>query len=115
LQLRAAVRGRLREKPSFLFGEQMTSNANFKIELAANLSLTEMEGKLVLFSKSNGDFFGLNESAGFFLKLLLENDFLKTVALAQQDFEVSETIVKHDILELVDELVHKKLIKKITI
>ena len=91
----------------------MDSKPNFKICLAENLSLTEMEGRLVLFSKQTGDFFGLNESAGFFLQLLLEHDFSQSIALAQKEFEVSETVLQQDFLEMIDELMKKKLIKKI--
>jgi len=91
----------------------MDSQPNFKIQLAENLSLTEMERKWVLFSKQTGDFFGLNESAGFFLKLLLEHDFLKSIALAQKEFDVSETILQQDFLELIDDLMKRKLIKKV--
>ena len=91
----------------------MDSTPNFRIQLAENLSLTELEGKLVLFSKQTGDFFGLNESAGFFLKLLLEHDFLDSIAHAQKEFDVTETILQQDLLELVDDLMKRKLIKKI--
>ncbi|MFM8269488.1 MAG: PqqD family protein [Pseudomonadota bacterium] len=92
----------------------MTSHLNFKIELAPHLNLTEMDGKWVLFSKDSGDFFGLNETAGIFLKLLLENDFDSSVLLAQKEFKISEDILRKDFLELVDDLTKNKLIKKIS-
>ncbi|NBX76478.1 MAG: PqqD family protein [Proteobacteria bacterium] len=100
-------------KPSFLFRLTMDSQPNFKIQLTETLSLTEMDGRLVIFSKQTGDFFGLNESAGFFLKLLLENDFEKSLSLATKEFEVPEKVLRQDFLELIDELANKKLIKKI--
>lgn len=91
------------------------ANNNFRIELAAELTLTEKDGKVVLFSKKTGDFFGLNETAGYFLKELCKSDFLTTLSNASAEFSVPETELSSDISELVSELESQKLVRKIPV
>ncbi|NBT59719.1 PqqD family protein [bacterium] len=91
----------------------MPSHPNFKIDLAPNLTLTEMEGKWVLFSKHTGDFFGLNESAGIFLNILIQNDFLTSLKLARKEFDAPEEVLERDFLELIHSLESQKLLKKL--
>jgi hypothetical protein len=91
----------------------MPKNKNFRIELAKHLTLTEMENKLVLFSKTTGDFFGLNETALFLLRTLLESDFEKTVQIAAKEFNENPTVIEQDLIELLAELESQKLLHKI--
>lgn len=93
----------------------MKSNQNFKIVLAAHLTLTEMDGKLVLFSKNTGDFFGLNESAGLFLKRLLESDFENSLAFVKKEFDAPEGVLRSDFLSLIEGLEKNKLVTKIPV
>lgn len=77
------------------------------------MTLTETQGKLVLFSKKTGDFFGLNESALFLLKTLLESDFSTTLVKGAQEFQVEPSILEQDLVELVSELEKTSIIKKV--
>lgn len=86
---------------------------NFKVALASTISLTEIDGKLVLFSKDTGDFFGLNESALFLLKKLLDTDYLQAVAAGAAEYEVTEQAISQDLIELVTELEKQKLLRKL--
>lgn len=86
--------------------------SNFKIQLNPQVTLTEMEGRLVLFSKSTGDFFGLNESALVLLKTLLNSDFKTATTQCSQEFGVPLPIIETDLIALVDELERQKLLKK---
>ncbi len=85
---------------------------NFKVHLAQDLTLTESDGQTVLFSKKTGDFFGLNESAGLFLKDLTETDFESTLKKAAVTFSAPMEVLSTDLLELVDELEKQKLITR---
>lgn len=91
----------------------MKSHPNFKVQLAPHYSLTEIDGKLVLFSKNTGDFFGLNESALILLKRVMEGDFEAAVKACLTDFQVEEPELRQDILELVEELESHKILKRI--
>lgn len=86
---------------------------NFKITLNPDMTLTETQGKLVLFSKKTGDFFGLNESALFLLKTLLESDFSTTLVRGAQEFQVEPSILEQDLVDLVAELEKTSIIKKV--
>jgi len=86
---------------------------NFKVELVSTISLTEIDGKLVLFSKDTGDFFGLNESALFLLKNLLDTDFWQAVAAGAAEYAVTEQAICDDLMELVTELEKQKLLRKL--
>ena len=91
------------------------ANNNFKIELAPQVTITETDGKAVLFSKKTGDFFGLNDSAAYLLKELSGSDFLATLKKASVAFSVPETDLSSDLIELVADLEKQKLLKKIPI
>lgn len=86
---------------------------NFKITLNPDMTLTETQGKLVLFSKKTGDFFGLNESALFLLKTLLESDFSTALVKGAQEFQVEPSLLEQDLVELVSELEKTSIIKKV--
>lgn len=86
--------------------------SNFKIQLNPQVTLTEMEGRLVLFSKSTGDFFGLNESALVLLKTLLNSDFKTAVNHCSQEFGVPTSTIEMDLIALVEDLEHQKLLRK---
>lgn len=93
----------------------MSLTTNFKVELAPHLTLTTIEGKLVLFSKSTGDFFGLNESAAFFLKAVTETDFRSALQLAQDEFSVPKETLEKDFLDLIQDLESLKLLKTVAV
>ena len=86
---------------------------NFKIVLSSHVTLTKMEDKLVLFSKKSGDFYGLNESALFLLKTLLESDFHKTLKVAAHEFNEDENVIQSDLEELVTSLESADVLKKV--
>jgi len=83
---------------------------NFKILLSPQVTLTEIDGKLVLFSKTSGDFFGLNESALFLLKLVLETDFKSAVHQAASEYQEPEDVIREDLLALVEDLKKAKVL-----
>lgn len=87
---------------------------NFKIQLNPGITLTETQGKLVLFSKKTGDFFGLNESALFLLKTLLESDFSTAVQKGAEEFQVDTATLEADLVDLVAELEKTSIIKKLS-
>ncbi len=91
----------------------MTSHPNFRVQLAAHYSLTEIDGKLVLFSKNTGDFFGLNESALVLLKHLSDHTFEDAVKFGISEFQVAESELRQDILDLVQELESHKILKRV--
>lgn len=78
------------------------------------MTLTETQGKLVLFSKKTGDFFGLNESALFLLKTLLESDFSTALQKGAEEFQVDPSTLEADLVDLVAELEKTSIIKKLS-
>ena len=86
---------------------------NFKVQLAPHITLTEIDGKLVLFSKQSGDFFGLNESAVGLIKSLLETDFLTTLKRASGEYNETESVLRTDLIELIKQLEDAKILKTI--
>jgi len=87
---------------------------NFKIALNPEVTLTETQGKLVLFSKKTGDFFGINETALFLLKTFLDSDFTTTLKKGSEHLAVEIPTLEKDLLELITELEQNALIRKIT-
>ncbi len=93
----------------------MTAIQNFKVQLTPGVTLTETDGKLVLFSKRTGDFFGLNDSANLFLDELSRSDFLTTQRRAVDTYNMSPSEISADLLTLVEDLEDQKLIVRIPI
>ena len=86
---------------------------NFKLKLDALVVIQQIDGQDVLFSKKTGDFFGINESAAFMLKILIDTDFQSTIRQASSSFNVDQETISSDLMELVDSLVESKLAEKI--
>lgn len=88
---------------------------NFKLKLDALVVIQKIDGQDVLFSKKTGDFFGINESAAFMLKLLIDTDFQSAIRQASDAFNVDQDTIASDLMELVDSLVASKLAEKISL
>lgn len=86
---------------------------NFKLKLDALVVIQQIDGQDVLFSKKTGDFFGINESAAFMLKILIDTDFQSAIRQASSSFNVDQETISSDLMELVDSLVESKLAEKI--
>jgi hypothetical protein len=85
---------------------------NFKLRLDPLIVMQKIDDQDVLFSKKTGDFFGLNESAAFMLRQLLNGDFKSAVNQSATAFSVDKTMIENDLLELVNALIEAKLAEK---
>jgi len=85
---------------------------NFKLRLDPLIVMQKIDDQDVLFSKKTGDFFGLNESAAFMLRQLLNSDFKSAVNQSATAFSVEKTMIENDLLELVNALIEAKLAEK---
>lgn len=85
---------------------------NYNLKFDPLIVLQKIDGQDVLFSKKTGDFFGLNESAAFMLKTLVESNFNKAVQVCAKHFAESEETIRQDLNELVDSLIESKLAEK---
>ncbi len=85
-----------------------------KYQLPTNITLKEIDGQTVLFSKKTGDFYGLNDTATYLLKELVESDFDATLTKAASIYKVSPEELRTDLLEIVADLEGKKLLTKIS-
>lgn len=83
-----------------------------KAKLTKGVTLTQIEGKTVLFSLKSGDTFGLNDSAALFVKQLLASDFDAAVKACATEFEAPEAEVRGDMQEILDDLVAQKLLER---
>ncbi|MDO9563416.1 MAG: PqqD family protein [Bradyrhizobium sp.] len=80
------------------------------IRLAAGTTLTNVEGKDVLFSVKSGDSYGLNETAARMLRLGLEVDLEQVVDRLADEYGVERKEIRDDFEELARELVQLKFV-----
>ena len=85
---------------------------NFKVAISPGATLTDMDGKSVIFSKKSGAFYGLNNSANQLLDGLVKSDFDSTVTKYASLYGVQREVLVADISEMLDELLELKLVTK---
>ncbi len=85
---------------------------NYNLRFDPLIVLQKIDDQDVLFSKKTGDFFGLNESAAFMLKTLVESNFKNAVKVCAEQFGEPEDTIRQDLNELVDSLIESKLAEK---
>jgi hypothetical protein len=78
------------------------------VRLAPGTTLTNVEGKDVLFSVKTGDSYGLNETAARMLRLGLEADLDEVVNRLAGEYGAERQEIRDDFEELVAELVQLK-------
>lgn len=81
-----------------------------RIQLAAGTTLTNVEGKDLLFSTRTGDSFGLNETAARMLMLVLEMGTVEAATKLAAEYDAAPGELQSDLDELVGELVQLKLV-----
>ena len=85
------------------------------IRLAPGTTLTNVEGKDVLFSVKSGDSYGLNETAARMLRLGLETDLDEVLNRLAAEYAVGRTEIQGDFEELVGELVQLKFVQLVSV
>jgi hypothetical protein len=83
---------------------------SFRAKLGQGITLTNIEGKHVLFSIRTGETFGLNETAAALLQSLLASDFDAAVEECAKRYDVAVDELRADLKGLVDELSEQKLV-----
>jgi hypothetical protein len=78
--------------------------------LAPGTTLTNVEGKDVLFSVKSGDSYGLNETAARMLRLGLEANLDDVVSGLAEEYGAERHEIQGDFEELVGELVQLKFV-----
>ena len=75
---------------------------------------SNMDGETVMMSIENGEYYGLNE-IGTRIWELTENEILiqDIINTLMEEYDVDEATCQSDVMEFVEELGNKKLIKKI--
>ncbi len=86
---------------------------SYKLKLDDSVSWTDTNGQAVLFSKKSGAFYGLNPTAAYLVRRLLESDFAATVHTASKDFGVDENTIESDLREVVESLLDKRLVVRL--
>lgn len=81
------------------------------IRLATGTTLTNVEGKDVLFSVKSGDSYGLNETAARMLRLGLEADLDQVVNQLATEYGIEPEEIRNDFEEVVGELVQLKFVQ----
>jgi hypothetical protein len=84
------------------------------IRLAAGTTLTNVEGKDVLFSVKSGDSYGLNETAARMLRLGLEAELDEVVNQLAAEYGVEREEIRNDFGELIGELVQLKFVQVVS-
>jgi hypothetical protein len=80
-----------------------------RIRLAQGTTLTNVEGKDVLFSIRSGDSYGLNETAARMVRLALEMSLDDAAARLAEEYGATREELRGDLDELIGELVQLKL------
>jgi hypothetical protein len=84
------------------------------IRLAPGTTLTNVEGKDVLFSVKTGDSYGLNETAARMLRVGCEADLDEAVDQLAAEYGVERNEIRDDFKELVSELVQLKFVQVVS-
>ena len=84
------------------------------IRLAPGTTLTNVEGKDVLFSVKSGESYGLNETAGRMLRVGLEANLDEVVRQLAGEYGVEPQEIRGDFDELVRELVQLKFVQVVS-
>ena len=82
--------------------------------LASGTTLTNVEGKDVLFSVKSGDSYGLNETAARMLRLGLEMTLDEAVDRLTAEYGVKREEIRGDFEELIQELVQLKFVQLVS-
>ncbi|RBP48284.1 PqqD family protein [Arenicella xantha] len=84
-----------------------------KYQLAANISLTQVDDESVLLDLDAGTYFGLNAVGTSFLQLLeAKSSFPEAVSTVQSQYDAPAEQVQHDLTELLTTLVDQGLITR---
>lgn len=81
-----------------------------RYKLARGVSLTQIDGKSVLFALKTGDTYGLNASAGTFVEALVKSDFDGAVRACASAYDAPEAEIAADMRELVRDLTGRGLL-----
>lgn len=82
---------------------------NFKLRLEPDVTVTQADQRVILFSKRTGSFFGLNAFAAHAVEKLQQTDLESFVREVTAQFAVDAATVQQDMQTLVDQLVDKRL------
>lgn len=81
------------------------------IRLAPGTSLTEIEGKSVLFSVKTGETYGLNDTAAEMVRLGIAHGVAQAADMIAQDYDIDVAEIRGDLDDLTRELVALKFIQ----
>ena len=84
------------------------------IRLAPGTTLTNVEGKDVLFSVKTGDSYGLNETAARMLRVGCGANLDEAVDQLAAEYSVERNEIRDDFKELVRELVQLKFVQVVS-
>lgn len=85
-----------------------------KIQLAPGTTLTNIEGKDVLFSVRTGDSYGLNETAARMVRLGIEAGLEKAANQMAEEYSVEPSDIRADFDDLMRDLVQLKLVQTLS-
>lgn len=80
-----------------------------RIRLTQGTTLTNVEGKDVLFSVRTGDSYGLNETAARMLRLAIETGISDAASQLASEYNVAREELASDLDQIVGELIQLKL------
>lgn len=81
-----------------------------RIQLSPGTTLTNVEGKDVLFSVKTGDSYGLNETAAQMVRLALDVGVAEAATRLASEYNAPADELRSDLNELVGELAQLKLL-----
>lgn len=86
-----------------------------RLQLAPGTSLTEIQGKSVLFSVKTGETYGLNETAAEMVRLGIEIGLDRAADQLAREYDVAVVEIRSDLDELTRELVSLKFAQLVPI
>lgn len=81
------------------------------VRLAPGTSLTDIEGKSVLFSVKTGDTYGLNDTAAEMLRLSIAQGVAQAAEAIARDYDIDVADVRADLDALMRELTALKFVQ----
>jgi hypothetical protein len=88
--------------------KKIKESVAMRIQLAPGTSLSEIQGKSVLFSVKTGETYGLNESAAEMVRLGIEKGLDRAADQLAREYEVALDEIRSDLDGLMRELVRLK-------
>jgi hypothetical protein len=91
---------------------QRSATEKDTVLVCEGITAREFDGEWIVLDLRGGNYFGLNELGGAIWRHLgAGRTPTEIVRIVAQDYEVAETVILQDVLQMIDELVRRGLVR----